>query len=355
MTRFLASLSAALVLCTGVAHAQSVTLAWDANTEPDVAGYQVLYGDSSRQYTNTATVGNVTQWTVNGLTAGRTYYFAVRAVNTAGLVSALSAEVSTTVASLPITSRSELLWRNLSTGAIASWVLDGPAQLYGQAVGPGAVADLNWKIVGMGDFNADRERDVVWQHADGSMAVWLMRGSTLLDGRLMSPGRIDPVWRIVAVADMNADGNSDLLWHHSTDGYVAVWYMNGTSLRDGQLLDPGQVPVLDWKIVGTGDFNADGKPDLLWRHATEGRLAVWLMDGARQLEGRALSPEIVSDLDWKVAAIVDINADRRADIIWQHADGRLAVWVMNGTTLMGGMPLSPAQVADLNWRISTGR
>ena len=34
------------------------------------------------------------------------------------------------------------------------------------------------------------------------------------------------------------------------------------------------------EVVGSGNVNADGKADILWRHATRGEASVWLMDGA---------------------------------------------------------------------------
>jgi hypothetical protein len=30
-----------------------------------------------------------------------------------------------------------------------------------------------------------------------------------------------------------------------------------------------------WKIVGQGDFDGDGKDDILWRSAADGRNTVW--------------------------------------------------------------------------------
>jgi hypothetical protein len=71
-----------------------VTLAWDPNTETDLAGYKVYVGTASRTYTTTLDVGNVTTCTVNGLVPGQVYYFAVTAYDTSRNESTFSNEVS---------------------------------------------------------------------------------------------------------------------------------------------------------------------------------------------------------------------------------------------------------------------
>ena len=76
-----------------------VKLQWDANPEPDLAGYRIYYGNSSRIYSVSKSVGIVTNYTVTGLTIGETYYFAATAVNISGGESEYSNEVSTTIAS----------------------------------------------------------------------------------------------------------------------------------------------------------------------------------------------------------------------------------------------------------------
>jgi Fibronectin type III domain len=88
----------------------AVTLAWDANNEPDLAGYRVYYnaGSSGPPYVGTgADQGNSPinvplesfgdpgnpSFTINGLDEGETWYFAVTAYN-AVMESGFSNEVS---------------------------------------------------------------------------------------------------------------------------------------------------------------------------------------------------------------------------------------------------------------------
>ena len=76
------------------AMAAQVTLAWDPNTESDLAGYRVHYGTASGSYTSHTDVHNVTSFTVTGLTAGQTYYFAATAYDTSGNESGYSNPLS---------------------------------------------------------------------------------------------------------------------------------------------------------------------------------------------------------------------------------------------------------------------
>jgi hypothetical protein len=78
---------------TGPVHAAQVTLAWDRNTEPDVAGYRIYYGLASDQYSNRIDVGNQTNYTVASLADGKTYYFAATAYDRYGDESDFSDEV----------------------------------------------------------------------------------------------------------------------------------------------------------------------------------------------------------------------------------------------------------------------
>jgi Viral BACON domain len=86
-------ISALVALCfTAPAFARSVTIAWDANTESDLAGYVVRYGTAPGNYTVAIDVGNRTDFALT-LDEFTTYYVAVEAYDVAGDHSPLSSEV----------------------------------------------------------------------------------------------------------------------------------------------------------------------------------------------------------------------------------------------------------------------
>ena len=57
-------------------------------------------------------------------------------------------------------------------------------------------------------------------------------------------------WSIVETGDFNGDGKSDILWQ-DTSGNVAMWFMNGVQVA--QSAGVGTVPTV-WSIQGA---NAD--------------------------------------------------------------------------------------------------
>src|SRR5688572_33224906 len=91
----------ATILCASAAAADtgSLTLAWNANTESDLAGYLVHYGTQSGTYTATVDVGPQTSAVIGNLTQGQQYFFVVQAYNTAGLTSNMSQQVAGVVPS----------------------------------------------------------------------------------------------------------------------------------------------------------------------------------------------------------------------------------------------------------------
>jgi hypothetical protein len=103
-----------LFLMTSTALARQVTVTWEPVPEPTLAGYVLYYGWTSGAYEFAVNVGKQTSYTVDGLAAGETYYFAIAAHDAFGYETPLSEEVTAT---LPLDPASPL-WR-LEIGEVA--------------------------------------------------------------------------------------------------------------------------------------------------------------------------------------------------------------------------------------------
>jgi PKD repeat protein len=79
------------------ATAGSLSLAWDPNTEDDLAGYKVYIGTASQTFSQIIDVGHVTAFTVTDLLEGETYFSTITAYDIYVNESDFSNEVSTTI------------------------------------------------------------------------------------------------------------------------------------------------------------------------------------------------------------------------------------------------------------------
>ena len=190
--------------------------------------------------------------------------------------------------------KTDILWRNKSTGQNVVWFMNGAAfSSYAELL---QVPDTNWQIVGTGDFNGDGKTDVLWRNTStGQNVVWLMDGVNY-GGYAWLLEVADLNWEIVGTGDFNSEGKTDILWRNRSTGQNVVWLMNGVLYSSyAELL---QVTDTNWEIVGTGDFNSDGKTDIVWRNKTNGQNIILLMSGTT-LSSFTWLPE-VSDTNWEI-------------------------------------------------------
>jgi len=215
---------------------------------------------------------------------------------------------------------------------------------------PNRLSDLQWRLVGSGDFNRDGKQDLLFQHENGNLKFWHMDGTKRVTGATILigiPGAKE--WKVTATGDFNSDGRIDLAVQRA-DGNLACWLLDERNgIRETRLL-PDQPGDVQWKVVGSGDFNQDGNSDLVFQHL-DGTVAVWLMETTRLLEVRLFDPVAPIDHEWHVAAVIDLNSDGSPDLVFQHARTmQLGVWFMNQERMISARLLMPSQPGG-TWRV----
>ena len=211
-----------------------------------------------------------------------------------------------------------------------------PMDGYRVLAGDGAAnltRDLAWRIAGIGDFDGDGKDDVLLRHEDGRWYFYPMDGRTVLAGRGTANLRSNLAWQVAGIGDFDGDGKDDVLLRHE-EGRWHYYRMNGRRPLAGS----GAATItaaLAWSIAGVGDFNGDGRDDVLLRHE-DGRWYFYPMNGRTSMAGRGTIPRMTADLAWQVTGIGDFDGDGRDDVLLRHEDGRWYFYPLNGRAVRPG-------------------
>lgn len=256
------------------------------------------------------------------------------------------------VAGVPPGARWKLFWRHATEHWLAVWEMDGITLTSTASTSINQMTNTAWNIVGIGDLNGDGYRDLVWQHDEGWLAVWFLRGNVVIMTGYLSINRMtDPTWKIHGVGDTDGDGRADLVWQNSGDGRLAVWFMNGSQVLSGVKLSIPQMSTPGWQVRAVGDADGDRRADILWHKSDTGELALWMLNGATVTGTSRLSVPSMTNTDWQMVGAEDVNGDGKADILWQHTDGTVATWFLNGRTVLSAAKMNPLRATSTDWKV----
>ena len=234
-------------------------------------------------------------------------------------------------------------WMAHSDGTSLAW------HNAGNASGFGDLLDGTREIF-TGDFNGDGKTDVMFYYrgdghfwlgiSDGNLLAWHLASDASGFGNLL-----DGAHRILT-GDFNGDGKTDVffynrgdghLWLGISDGNTLTWHQAGDASGFGSLLD-GSHPLY------VGDFNGDGKRDLMFYYEGDGTWWMGLCDGQQITWHSAGNTQGFGNLIDRTRKILigDFDGDRKTDVLFHYegdgnwwlgrSDGNQLTWSNAGTT-----------------------
>ncbi len=267
----------------------------------------------------------------------------------------------------------DILWRHSSTKELVVWLLDPETATIKtdsgyikQTATQNYMIPDSFRVAGVGDTNGDGKGDIIWRNELASnVVIWQMDGNQLKPGvggavgtynperTVLTPLSVDASWELVDTVRINDDAKFDLVWRNRTSNQVVNWMMDGNVLTSGGATT--QLLGAAYDIESVGDFNGDGRGDLLWRD-TQGNTQMWLVNAQannydiqtlRLQATGALLPTV--GMEYKLVGVEDFSGDGKGDIVWRHQTGFLVLWTMDGATItQQSQMVSNTDVNNLN-------
>ncbi len=231
---------------------------------------------------------------------------------------------------------SRLFWQN-ANGTVAAWNLRGGNVQSATRLLDGKKLPSGWKVKATGDFNSDGQTDLLVQRGAGQTALWLMNSNSVATVVSLNNGKaVTPGWRIAGVGDLDGDSKTDIVWQHN-NGHISVWLMDGTNFVGSQFLNQGQAVPKGCRLAAVGDLVGDSSNDLIFVNPS-GRLVVWCMNSTNFVSSQLINTGHRLPANWRVVSVGDFNGDGQKDLLVQNKNGQQAFWFLS--------PASPATVSS---------
>jgi hypothetical protein len=221
--------------------------------------------------------------------------------------------------------RSDLIWRN-DNGAFTNWLGQSNGGFVSNDSNAFSNLPTSWHVTGTGDFNGDGRDDVLWRNDSGALTNWLGQASGgFVSNDVNALANLPTSWQVAGTGDFNSDGRDDVIWRR-TDGAFTEWLGQANGGFVSNDANAWAVLPTSWQVDGTGDFNGDGNDDILWRRS-DGAFTEWLgQDNGGFVSNDANAFQNLPT-SWQLAGTGDFNGDGRDDVAWRRTDGAFTVWL----------------------------
>ena len=247
--------------------------------------------------------------------------------------------------------RDDVLLRHVN-GSWHYYPMNGRFHIRAQRGTANLTTNLDWRLAGIGDFNGDGRDDVLLRHANGSWHYYPMNGRFHIRAQRGTANLTTNLdWRPAGIGDFNGDGRDDVLLRHA-NGSWHYYPMNGRFHIRAQRGTANLTTNLDWRLAGIGDFNGDGRDDVLLRRAN-GSWHYYPMNGRFHIRALRGTANLTTNLDWRPAGIGDLNGDRRDDMLLRHTNGSWYYYPMNGRFHIRALRGTANLTTNLQWSPST--
>lgn len=176
---------------------------------------------------------------------------------------------------------SDLLCRVASTGELR--IFQHTKNTSTPYSGNGILAGSGWNImtsINVGDVNYDRKVDIVARDQGGDLWLFLGNGNSTFAGRK----QIGEGWNTtnaINVVDFTLDGWPEIIMRNPTTGTLTMYVHSKDPARpydSGRIIGDSGFQSMNAFLVG--DFNRDGKPDLVTRVTNDGGLKLYRHTGS---------------------------------------------------------------------------
>jgi FG-GAP-like repeat len=170
-----------------------------------------------------------------------------------------------------------VIWTTNKSGGLSvglSVTSDGP---FSVANGYQPTGDRNaWNVQALGDFTGDGKTDILWRRDTQEVVLWELDGTVIKSGPTGKSAQLQNLglnFKVRGVGDFNGDGIKDVLWRDQTGNVSRIW----TFGANGKPTESTLLAATDnrWQIDGVADMNQDGTTDVIWRNNNTNTLVIF--------------------------------------------------------------------------------